>query len=100
MLDYISKAEIIFLPSYYEGFGITLLESLATSTKVLANHNRSYNTILKNLQLEDLLFDYNKNESFENKLNEVLKNEYPLTKNLSIYSYKQMINNTIETYHD
>lgn len=98
LFKFISKAEIIFLPSKYEGFGITLLESLASSTKVLANTNRSYCSILRKLNLEELLFDFKEIHNFERKLNEILNKDFLLNQNLYLYSYEHMINQTIEVY--
>lgn len=100
LLSSISKAEVIFLPSLYEGFGLTLLESLATSTKVLANTNFSYSSILHRLGLQALLFDYSQFDAFEQKMREILNTDYQLNQNLSIYSYENMVKKTIQAYHE
>jgi glycosyltransferase involved in cell wall biosynthesis len=94
----IGEAEIIFLPSLYEGFGITLLESLASNTRVMAHHNTSYTDILKDLELEPLLFDFEDSASFKEKLSVILNADYDLQKNLYKYDHNRMIGQ-IENLH-
>jgi glycosyltransferase involved in cell wall biosynthesis len=56
-------SEFIILPSLYEGFGITLIESLAAKKKVIAHVNESYRDILSDLSLDNYLFDFTDDNS-------------------------------------
>jgi hypothetical protein len=51
-------AEFVMLPSLYEGFGLTLIESLAARKKIIAHINASYTKILTDLGIKEYLFDF------------------------------------------
>ena len=54
----LAEAEFILLPSLYEGFGLTLVESLAARKKVIAQKNESFIDILTDLNHKEFLFDF------------------------------------------
>ncbi|MCF1715268.1 glycosyltransferase [Flavihumibacter sp. RY-1] len=91
LLKELSRAEIVFLPSLYEGFGITLLEAIASKSKVLAHNNNSYALILQELEGEDFIFDFSQPEQFPTKLKAVLETEVPLWKHIHRFNHDEMV---------
>jgi glycosyltransferase involved in cell wall biosynthesis len=91
MLNYISTAEIIFLPSVYEGFGISLLESIASRSRFMAHTNQSYVSILTELELTHFLFNYEQPEKFEKCLDAILCYEINPCKKLLLYDHDHMV---------
>lgn len=97
----ISKAEFILLPSTFEGFGITLIEALASRTKVIASDIQAYRDILTYLGLTDLLFDFTKGEGLDEKVDQVRKLEIDfdaLSEKLKHYHIDTMTKEVVNLY--
>lgn len=71
LLSELSCAEFVFLPSSFEGFGITLIEALAAGKNVICQNNDSYRVICQRLGLEHILFDFTGDEPLQKKIEEV-----------------------------
>jgi glycosyltransferase involved in cell wall biosynthesis len=65
-------AEIFVLPSLYEGFGLPLLEAMASGVPTIAADNSSLKEIVND---EDALFKGNNVQELAKKLHETLKND-------------------------
>jgi glycosyltransferase involved in cell wall biosynthesis len=98
LLEQLKLSEFVLLPSLYEGFGITLIESLAAGKKIIAHINESYMDILYDLNLEKYLFDFTSlDQSLLNKINNL--REYPLRNiNLKKYSLRSIAEKTYSLY--
>lgn len=96
--ELLARAEFVFLPSTFEGFGITLIESLASDTKVIANEIPTYTAILNNLKLEAMLFNYNEADEFEGKIMELRNKNFSLRENLGKYSFGEMVDQIVDNY--
>ncbi len=96
------EAEAIIFPSQYEGFGFPVVESLARGKTVfcrdtelnrqlLSRWKEGGNAILyrSNLNLEQLLRDFQKNKSHEEKTNQIMSDEDPL-------DYAQIAKNIVQ----
>jgi len=64
-------AEVFIYPSLYEGFGIPLLEAMASSCPILSSNSSSLPEVIGDA---GLLFDPHDKEDFINKLERILKN--------------------------
>ena len=58
VLGWISRARLLLFPSHYEGFGLALVEALATGAVVLASRIPAHTAILAGSDLEDRLIDF------------------------------------------
>ena len=99
--DEISKAEFVLLPSTYEGFGITLIEALASRTKVIASDIQAYRDILTCLDLTDLLFDFTTGKGLEEKVGQVRSLEIDfeaLSEKLKHYHIDTMTEEVVNLY--
>jgi glycosyltransferase involved in cell wall biosynthesis len=92
LLDEVAKAEVIFLPSIYEGFGISLLESIASRSRILAQSNDAYSAILNELDLSHCLFDFKKHDQFAGKLQKIRSMDTAVCETLSLYDHSHMTN--------
>jgi alpha-1,3-mannosyltransferase len=98
LLEQLQLCEFVLLPSLYEGFGITLIESLAANKKIIAHTNESYMDVLCDLNLEKYLFDFtDSNQSLLKKIS--CLREYPLKNiNLEKYSLSSIAEKTYSWY--
>lgn len=72
--EQISRSNYILMPSLHEGFGMTLVECLLSRRKIIANTNTSFYYILKAVNAEQYLFNFEDEDSnLTMKINE-LKN--------------------------
>lgn len=88
--DCIQNSEFLLFPSLHEGFGLTLVEALASGKKIIANTIESFTQILSSCGLTEFLFDFTKGRvSFLEKIEELRK--LPARKpNLEKYSVEYM----------
>ena len=63
---FLSQASMCVLPSYYEGFGLPVLEAMSAGTVVIATHGGS----LKEIAGPSLICDPNDRESIVQKIEE------------------------------
>ncbi|MEK7060613.1 MAG: glycosyltransferase family 1 protein [Patescibacteria group bacterium] len=63
---FLSQASVCVLPSYYEGFGLPVLEAMSAGTVVIATHGGS----LKEIAGPSLICDPDDNESIARKIEE------------------------------
>ena len=96
--NHINEADVILMPSLYEGFGLTLVESLLSGRIIIANRIESYEYILKEVGAEEFLFDYqDENASFMRKINELRENK-TVPHSVDVFSTERMIDHTISCY--
>jgi glycosyltransferase involved in cell wall biosynthesis len=96
----ISRAEIIFLPSLYEGFGITLIEALASGTPVIAHCNTAYTETLNTLSMQDMLFDYITGTNIGEKIENITLRKVDKDKVIKHFSIQNMIDKIKLIYLD
>jgi glycosyltransferase involved in cell wall biosynthesis len=85
LIKYFEEAEFIILPSIYEGFGLTLIESLSANKKVIAHINESYRDILSSLNLDHYLFDFS--DASSSLLNKIIELRKLQTKTINLDRY-------------
>lgn len=100
LFGYLNKAEFVMLPSTFEGFGITLIEALASGKKVLANKIPSYIEILNDLDLNDFLFDFSGGSDISIKINELRKLPNRSRSNLSKFNFDLMVDSIVNHYNE
>ena len=84
--EQISRSNYILMPSLHEGFGMTLVECLLSRRKIIANTNTSFNYILKAVNAEQYLFNFeDENSNLAMKIDE-LKNACIEPKNVEEFS--------------
>lgn len=71
---YFSRADIFMLPSEYEGFGISVLEAMATGLPVIVNEIETMREIVKN-EYNGYLVDFNDYEKVAEVVLKVLKHK-------------------------
>ena len=84
-----SKADAVLCPSSYEGFGITLIESLALETNVIASDIPAHVEVGGN---KPIYFVNNKYDDFEKKFQKYLNNQLSINNfddNWKKYSWKK-----------
>lgn len=88
--EYIQAAEFLVFPSLHEGFGLTLVESLSSGKKIIANRIETFTQILTDCGLPEFLFDFSGDKnSLKEKIEEL--RELPVRKiNLEQYSVEYM----------
>jgi alpha-1,3-mannosyltransferase len=98
IIEQLSLAEFVILPSLYEGFGLTLIESLAANKKIIAHNNESYIDILSSLQLNYYLYDFtDPNSLLLDKIIEL--RQFPYYKiDLSKYSWNTIMDKILHFY--
>lgn len=88
--EYIQNAEFLILPSLHEGFGLTLVESLSSGKKIIANKIETFTQILTDCGLPEFLFEFsNGSETLQEKIQE-LRNLPTRKINLERYSVEYM----------
>lgn len=65
-------SKVFFFPSFYEGFGLPVLEAMSCGTAVLASNNSSLPEVVGR---EDALFDVNDEQEIVDALNKVLTDD-------------------------
>lgn len=96
--EQISKSNYILMPSLHEGFGMTLVECLLSRRKIIANTNSSFNYILKAVNAEQFLFNFEDNDSNLTKKIEELEKIYVSPKNVEEFSDTAMYQKIEEIY--
>lgn len=88
--EYIQAAEFLVFPSLHEGFGLTLVESLSSGKKIIANRIETFTQILTDCGLPEFLFEFaSEQNSLQDKIEE-LRNFSMRKINLEKYSVKYM----------
>ncbi len=67
MYDYYKKADIVLIPSYFEGFGIVAVEAMNTSTPVITTAVGGLKEIIKD-NYNGIVMDINNLEDAKNKI--------------------------------
>lgn len=94
----IIESDIILMPSLHEGFGMTLVECLASNRPIIANDIESYRYILKSVNAEVFLFDFENEETkIQNKITELLGMNIKAY-DVEQYSVDTMIKKTFQIY--
>ena len=100
----IQEARLVVIPSYYEGFGLQILESLSNKTNVIASNTSSLPEVGRNACL---YFDPNDPQELSLRANQILTNSKKaeqLIQNFQKFkqefSYKKMAKKTLNIYND
>ena len=89
--QYLSSCDYILFPSLYEGFGMTLTETLLSGKKIIANTNTSFKKILTTVKASQYLFDFENNSThLIDKIKELEKTDI-LPQNVQQYSEEEML---------
>lgn len=91
MVDIISSSSFLILPSYAEGFGLVLLQSLAVGTPVIANINSGFYDLNSNLQCGIEIYGFDS----ESILNSLVKS-YDV---FNSSNYNVLCNSSLENAH-
>ena len=87
---FVQNAEFLVFPSLHEGFGMSLVEGLASGKKIIANKIETFCQILEECNAAEFLFDFTAPpEKLLEKINE-LRNILPKEINLEKYSVEYM----------
>ena len=70
--DLLKNADVFLFPTFYEGFGLPVLEAMACGTPVVAADNSSLSEVAGDA---GLLFDPNSGQKLADALLEILNNE-------------------------
>ncbi len=98
--EYIEKCDFILMPSLHEGFGMTLTECLLSERPIIANTNEAFISILKNVNAEEYLFDYEDVAlPISRKIDELLCLKVT-PQNVEQYSFQTMIQKTLNVYQN
>lgn len=103
LLSQLKAAEFVLIPSKYESFGITLIESLASGASVIANNNKQFQ-LMHDDKNAFYLFDFNKPHLFF-KIIQKARNVYK-PKNIKgidfsrYYSLENHINKYIHLFNE
>ena len=102
LLNTIQKAKAVIIPSYYEGFGLQILESLSNKTNVIASNTSSLPEVGKSACL---YFNPKDPQDIASTTNKLLSSKKLQTKLLSKYqkikknfSYTKMTSKTHKLY--
>ena len=102
LVKYIQEAKLVVIPSYYEGFGLQILESLANKTNVISSKTSSLPEVGKDACL---YFDPNDPQELSLRANQILtkpKKAEQLIKNYQKFkedfSYQKMTKKTLKLY--
>ena len=102
LVKYIQEAKLVVIPSYYEGFGLQILESLANKTNVIASNTSSLPEVGKDACL---YFDPNDPQELSLRANQILTDPKKADKLVKKYhkfkldfSYLKMTKKTLEIY--
>lgn len=96
--DKIIESDIILMPSLHEGFGMTLVECLASNRPIIANNIESYEYILRSTNAEAYLFDFCDEESEIDEKIQYLVTHKVRPENIEQYSVNTMAKKTIDVY--
>ncbi len=102
LLQLYNQAELLFYPSYFEGFGLPVVEAMACGLPVIASNTSS---IVELVHDRDLLFDPEDIAGFSKKILAILENKdfrHALSlqsiENASRFSFEKMARQTLEAY--
>lgn len=104
LFEELKHVEFIVLPSLFEGFGITLIESLATGAKVITSDIKAYQDIAKELDCTAFLFDFsqpNKEQRFADKVLDLRGKPYErdqVAQKLMKFDFDNMVKQIIKIY--
>ncbi len=98
--EQISRSNYILMPSLHEGFGMTLAECLLSNRKIIANTNTSFTYILKTINAEQFLFNFEDANSDLNKKIEELNNIQIKPKEVEQFSDTEMYKKIKKIYLD
>ncbi len=98
--EQISRSNYILMPSLHEGFGMTLAECLLSNRKIIANTNTSFTYILKTVNAEQFLFNFEDANSDLNKKIEELNNIQIKPKEVEQFSDTEMYKKIKKIYLD
>jgi alpha-1,3-mannosyltransferase len=97
----LSEAEVCFFPSTYEGFGLSLLEAMASGTVCIANDIPAYRTFVKN-KVNGFIIDFKNMKKAAEDIKEILKTSpdvlEKISKNASNTALKYDWENKIRLY--
>jgi len=93
----IIESDIILMPSLHEGFGMTLVECLASNKPIIANDIDSYRYILTSVNAKEYLFNYSSSNPISEKIT-VLCNKKIKIENLDQFSNEEMARKTLKIY--
>jgi glycosyltransferase involved in cell wall biosynthesis len=79
--ELMSKAKVVFFPSFYEGLGLPILEAQARGVPVISSNNSSCGEINLNSLLTADPYDYH---AFAEKLVSLLSGDAPIIKNVEL----------------
>lgn len=79
LLDYLGRAEFVFLPSTFESFGYTLVEALAAGATVIAQKNKQFEHMIEDGAFAYLI-DMSDEEVFVNTIKEARRHYLPMRK--------------------
>lgn len=104
LLKTIQEAKLVVIPSYYEGFGLQIIESLSNKTNVIASNTSSLPEVGKDACLyfnpndpQELSLKAHQIISDEKKAKKLIQNFEKHKKN---FCYKKMSEKTLEIYQD
>lgn len=81
LLDWYNKVQIIIIPSVFEGFGITAIESMACGTPIISTNTDGLSDLIIN-NSNGILVEYNNVDNLSEKIINLLQNP-PLRNKLS-----------------
>lgn len=92
-----NKCKLTVVPSVFEGFGISVIESLACGTTVIGTNTDGIKTIIKNKQF---LIPYGDKEKLAEKIAFLLKNKSKIDFNKNNYFWDNIAKKTLEVYNE
>ncbi|XOU94763.1 MAG: glycosyltransferase family 4 protein [Candidatus Kerfeldbacteria bacterium] len=97
-----NHAKLLLYPSFYEGFGLPVLEAIYAGVPVLASDNSSLPELVG---FDDLLIDANNISEFSEKTTQIINDESlrlktieKLKSRLPLFSWEKNIRQTVEIY--
>lgn len=90
-----NKCNLTVVPSIFEGFGITVIESLACGTPVIGTDTDGIRGIIKD---KKYLFRFGNKEELSNKIIQNIKNSISINFDKRKYSLDEIAKKTLESY--
>jgi glycosyltransferase involved in cell wall biosynthesis len=102
--EFYENAELLVLPSHYEGFGFPLIEAMSRGIPVLAGNNTSMPEVVGEA---GLLVDSHSSADIAGKILNILKNEHASRdlvrkglENIKRFTWEKAAKNTLKVYHN
>ena len=102
LLQLYNQAELLFYPSYFEGFGLPVVEAMACGLPVVASNTSS---IVELIPDKDLLFDPEDSPGFTEKILAILKDEtlkdalsIKSIENARLFRFEKTARQTLQAY--